>query len=690
MSQAELDSGSARATTVRHSDEWSGPAAQLRAFPAIKIPAWALVAAELTLLALLLAVAGAMRLGDFEGARSTFPDLFDEGIRAEQLFLMSHGFRPFRDIYAAQGPLLLDLMYPGYALLGGTLGAARMVVSLFSILGILAAYWAAREIAGPIAGLVAAGLLVASSIYLEGSRLALAEVPSLAPALLGLAAAIRFHRRGGYIWLALAAVGLAIGVLVKPMVIGAAVPVALAIGLRPGIRPGELFAFVAIGLAVVTLAVVSMGPADVYEQLVVYRLGSRQSEGWELDKNVKEVVLWPARARPALVGLGVVGAIGASITLGRTGLAALAWVLATYAVLLIYTPLHPKHQVYLIPPLALAAGAGLAGLTRWVARSNGQIAFRTVGVAALLGLLVWELALAPAALARGTQLVDEDIDPDLHVFDAEAATTLAAVALPSEFVLTDHPYLAYVARRLVPPEMVDPSKARFRAGVLTSELAIASGERRQVAAVLFWADRFRRLNAFSDWVEQRYVPVHVLGTRVLKGRDGKDRSIYVRREADFDRIRTSIQSGLPTRLVACFGDDVRLVGARLSSTEIAPGSRLAVTLEWEALTQRVPEFNLVVSLLGPDGQLWGAQQIELDGSPSGTAAWAQDRWLLRSAMLNVEPGAPPGQYRVIAGLESARRGIAPIRLEGPVPSPEIEVLAGERLVVGTLWVQGSR
>src|SRR6476620_10331816 len=32
---------------------------------------------------------------------------FDEGIRAEQLLLMSAGYRPFRDIFASQGPLLL-------------------------------------------------------------------------------------------------------------------------------------------------------------------------------------------------------------------------------------------------------------------------------------------------------------------------------------------------------------------------------------------------------------------------------------------------------------------------------------------------------------------------------------------------------------------------------------------------------
>src|SRR5215212_3229846 len=127
--------------------------------------------AEVGILVGLLLMALAMRVVDLDGPRSSFPDLFDEGIRAEQLLLMAHGFRPFRDIYSAQGLLLLDLLYPFYAAFGGTLGAARVGVGVLSVLGIAGAWWSGRQAAGPVAGLAAAFLLVASAPFLESSRL---------------------------------------------------------------------------------------------------------------------------------------------------------------------------------------------------------------------------------------------------------------------------------------------------------------------------------------------------------------------------------------------------------------------------------------------------------------------------------------------------------------------------------------
>src|SRR5204863_7094740 len=140
----------------------------------------------------LLAVAVAMRLVN----PRVYSGLFDEGIRAEQLFLMSAGFRPFRDIFAAQGPLLLDLLHPWFVLFGQDLVAARWSVGVYSLIGLAGAYWLARLAGGPLAGVTAGTLLVLSPLYLEGSRIALAEVPALAPASFAVGAAILYARSG--------------------------------------------------------------------------------------------------------------------------------------------------------------------------------------------------------------------------------------------------------------------------------------------------------------------------------------------------------------------------------------------------------------------------------------------------------------------------------------------------------------
>src|SRR5918911_5617668 len=74
---------------------------------------------DVALLAPLLLAAFGLRLVNL----GVYSGLFDEGIRAEQLYLMSRGFRPFKQIFAAPGPLLLDALYPLYALFGAFVGA---------------------------------------------------------------------------------------------------------------------------------------------------------------------------------------------------------------------------------------------------------------------------------------------------------------------------------------------------------------------------------------------------------------------------------------------------------------------------------------------------------------------------------------------------------------------------------------
>ncbi|MDP8921570.1 MAG: hypothetical protein M3O34_01680, partial [Chloroflexota bacterium] len=89
-------------------------------------------------LVLLVAVAAVTRLANLEASAGKF----DEGIRGAQLMLMVAGYRPFRDIFASQGPLSLDAFFPTFALFGQTLGAARLAPAILSVVGLLVTAWA--------------------------------------------------------------------------------------------------------------------------------------------------------------------------------------------------------------------------------------------------------------------------------------------------------------------------------------------------------------------------------------------------------------------------------------------------------------------------------------------------------------------------------------------------------------------
>src|SRR5262249_41437218 len=143
----------------------------------VNTPTWPVEAVVLGAILLAGGFMRPLRLGGTSG------DL-DEGIPGIQLLLMSAGYRPMQEIYSSQGPLLLDMLFPLYRLFGETLGAARLAVGVYSLIGILGMYWVARTLGGPVGGATAALLVTLSPTYLRNSRPALAQGPGLAPAVL--------------------------------------------------------------------------------------------------------------------------------------------------------------------------------------------------------------------------------------------------------------------------------------------------------------------------------------------------------------------------------------------------------------------------------------------------------------------------------------------------------------------------
>ena len=125
--------------------------------------------------ALVLALAAWLRLPSLDA----YTGKFDEGIRTAQLMLMSHGFRPVRDIFASQGPLSLDIFFPFWEASGETLGGARFAVVIYSFVAIALSGLIARNVGGMPAGIATAVMLAVSPTFLKNSRLALVEIPLL-------------------------------------------------------------------------------------------------------------------------------------------------------------------------------------------------------------------------------------------------------------------------------------------------------------------------------------------------------------------------------------------------------------------------------------------------------------------------------------------------------------------------------
>jgi Dolichyl-phosphate-mannose-protein mannosyltransferase len=580
----------------------------------------------------------------------------DEGIRGIQLLLMRAGFRPFEDIYASQGPLLLDLLYPLYMAFGGSLAAVRLAVAAYSLVGIVATYLVSRALAGPVGAAAATTLLVLSPTYLRNSRQALSETVALGPAVLAVWAAVLYARRGSNRWLFAAGALLALSLLIKPITIAAALPVGLCVLMRGG-RP--LRSLVTLGCvvgAIVLLVCVITGLAGVFDQVIEYRLKTRELESWKLRENWAVIQSALGRDQLAVFGLSVFGGIALAILSPRVGIPLLVWGVGTFLLLLFYSPLFPKHTVVMIPPVAILAGAGLGRLWQYWHGEHRQLSIAHFG---FILPLAWYVASLPGLLGWDARFMNLLPTSDLPRFAEapDAVRSIVALTDPSDYVITDHPYLAFLAQRLVPPALADPSKTRLRSRELTGQEIAQAGTTYPSKVAVMWEDRFRSLPVFRNWFDDTYQVV-----KMYVKRGDQPRYIAVRRDADISRARTSLTAGLERRSGAEFGGELRLGAFAVDQSVLPPGGQTALTLEWEAIRPLSVDYHVLISVNGADGSAWDNQEISiLSRGEDAASDWGAGRWLVQVAAIAISPEAPPGDYQIYVSIyDTKNRRTAPV------------------------------
>ena len=93
----------------------------------------------------------------------------DEGIYLTSFLLVDKGYSAYKQTYFSQPPGFLLSVYPGFISLGKTLQAARLTISLWSFIGLLAVIWLGIELKNKWAGLLAVCLLLVIPTYYNQS-----------------------------------------------------------------------------------------------------------------------------------------------------------------------------------------------------------------------------------------------------------------------------------------------------------------------------------------------------------------------------------------------------------------------------------------------------------------------------------------------------------------------------------------
>ena len=369
---------------------------------------------------------------------------YDEGVYLASLDALRHGQQLGRDVFASQPPGFYLLLRLIAVFAGRSIEGIRIGFLVVALIGVAAAYFLGREVAGRAGGVAVAALLIAAPPYSADAPHIEADPPSIAFALVALAIAARAFRRNRIWGPAAAGAVAAAAVSIKLLALPVVVPLAV-LAWRRRLRARSTAAVVSGALFVAAAFAIAFAGVlpELWRDAVVFHWDSRsvtlgQSAGARIVDyfGLRTPTTWAAAA-------GIVTALVA-----RRQLALWLWLAAALGFLLMQKPLLDHHFVLVAAALAAAAGASLASAP-W------RLPIAAAGVIAVAG---WFQDY------RQIERSNHPEPPEIR----QAARIVSAATRPGELVASDVPIVPYLAGRQQPGDLVDTSAVRFASHSLTA------------------------------------------------------------------------------------------------------------------------------------------------------------------------------------------------------------------------------
>jgi hypothetical protein len=432
---------------------------------------------------------------------------WDDGAYLASARAMMQGHPLFSAVFSSQPPVFLELLAAAFRVFGDSGETGGWMALVFALACLATVGWMARQIAGPVASPIAV-LAMLSKIFLGQALGIEAEIPALALALLAVAMLVV---PGDATWRVAAAGGVfALAVLCKLWVFPYGVPLIFLTALPPDRDDAGAWRMawsprrairrlIVVGLSGALVATVVLGGYDLhaaYDQVVGMHLRARElgAEAW--GRTGTALLVRFARDELLVCALALVGA---GFLLKRNPWAGswlLLWLFSCAAFLAGHSPVFIRHVLLVSPPLALLAASAVSGvLSRWTRPLSVYAAASVVGVLMVVrptatleaGIPLWRILGTPVRADRA---------------QAESIRLMTRFSTPGDIVVTDDPLQAFLARRALPPRLVDISGTRVLSGTLTTLEAISLSQDAKV--IVFWARNLERLPGYRAWVKSRY------------------------------------------------------------------------------------------------------------------------------------------------------------------------------------------
>lgn len=552
----------------------------------------------------------------------------------------------------AEGRLLYrEVWYnypPGFALYlgavlraaGGSLAVGRWAVFTWGLIGLGALYALGATLHSRWGGVAATALLASAPHFVVLSSAVMTEVPAFAAASLGAWAALRYHQRGDWRWLAVSGLWISGAACLKPTSIPvlAAPLTAILLGERSWRerfrRLTILGAAVSLPLGIV---IASNQPRAFFAQFLGTYLESQSVFASDLRGNLTAIAryFYADKYGVSHLSLPLLAAFaGWRLWPRQRGavLILLAWQAATLLQLALHTPLYRHHLLALLFPLMGLAGVGLMLLMHTLTMRPGWLAFP------LCLLLAWSAIEARdsawASVATVTAIEDDHLD-----LIAQAVDWVRANTPPGSTLLTDGHAIAIWAGRQVPLEAINTSRMRVKTGGLDDQALIEVARRQQPAAIIFWEKKLDSLDDFATWVSCRYTLAQAFDQR---------RRIY----------QPQPEVVLPARAVPVGADlgGVFLMGYDVSPAQPHSGVPLTVTLYWQAQAPLEGRYAVFAHLLDREGRRVAQQDGDPVDGRCPTYLWQPGERFEDTHIIAVEGLGAGAPFQLAVGLYDRMTG----------------------------------
>lgn len=308
------------------------------------------------------------------------------------------------------------------------------------------------------------------------------------------------------------------------------------------------------------------------------------------------------------------------------------WLLPVVLTVYVFSPAFLKFLVVAVPPLALllaltATELVFAAPQRWVGTVVAGVLLLEVAATSVMSLnaYYYNPAVARDNYRGIAQFIRAVAGPhDAVILDAEGQQDVFGYYFPANSAAGPQMYPLPRHRPLDKQETLQELK----------EIA----NRADKIYAVYWAQQ----QADPGGLIERWLDTHL-----FKATDQWYGNV---RLASYASPRQNVET---EPLVVRFGENIRLVGFGLAAKTVTPGDILQVALQWQAETPPAENYSVFLQLLDPSNQLVGQR----DAPPSvPTTAWPAAEPVRDAHGIYVEPGTPPGRYRLIAGLYNSQTG----------------------------------